>query len=146
MSNNCLFGVMFNWVLQCHNCSQNSVIRSSRAGMKYRYCRRRINFAFVSKPDGAARRWPSPKSLLFIPVFDSLLQISVASICLIYVDCNQLTSAKLHERADPFGVVVSRPSSKQHNLSEDPRFCSRLHRVRCHGRAANVGRLILSLA
>ena len=78
MSNNCLFGVVFNWVLQCHNCSQNSVIRSSLAGTKYRY-RRRINFAFVSKPDGTARRWPSPKSLLFIPVFDSLLQISVAS-------------------------------------------------------------------
>ena len=127
---------MFNWVLQCHNCSQNSVIRSSRAGTKNRY-RRRINFAFVSKPDDAARRWPSPKSLLFIPASNKCCIIS-----LIYVDCNQLTSAKLPGRADPFGVVISRPSSKQHNLSEDSRCCCRLHRVRFHGRAANVGRLI----
>ena len=122
MSNNCLFSVMYNWVLQCHNCSQNSVIRSSRAGTKYR--NRRWLLSLTAQPDEGH---PFYRCVCFSTSNKCCI------ISLIYVDCNQLTSAKLRDCCYLL-ADHQRPLSKQHNLSEDRRCWSRLHRVRCQGR------------
>ena len=86
MSNNCLFGVMFNCVLKCHNCSQNSVIRSviqSEPACNFVILCNEVGvdiggglnvvFAFVSKHDALKA------IILAACVSDSLLQTSVAS-------------------------------------------------------------------
>ena len=84
MSNNCLFRVMFNCVLKCHNCSQNSVIRSviqsepacnfvTKSESIY-YIGGGLNVVFV-----LSSRSTIKAIILAACVSDSLLQTSVAS-------------------------------------------------------------------
>ena len=125
MSNNCLFGVMFNCVLKCHNCSQNSVIRSviqaepacnfvtkseSISAAVY------VVFAFVSKHD---------KGHTFgsVCVSDSLLQTSVASSANL---CSVIKVAAL------LLADSSRPVIKASEIVADPCRCD--YSVKCQRR------------
>ena len=140
-SNNAIFNVKYlpfwhhdNWVLQCHNCSQNSVIRST----KYRYRRQTLSLLSSqteSKPDEVEDHNFSALCLKCCLIASSanLCSVKAGANSLIY-ELRRLHSIDIRqavERADSFGIVVSRRKPAIKATEIRTAFPAVTNRVKC---------------